>query len=98
MGEASNKARNGTLLSNILAGTVLLCGCADLALEADRIPKEMTLSPDTGMLTAGGADEAAFHCEGPERGGHAGSELGTTALERIGHGCRGDQPGRNADG
>ncbi len=53
MGEASNNARKGTFPSTILAGTVLLCGCADLALEADRIPTEMTLSPDTGLLTVG---------------------------------------------
>lgn len=32
---------------------VLLCGCADLALEANRKPVLMTLSPDSGMLAVG---------------------------------------------
>lgn len=60
MGEASTNARKGAFLSSILAGAVLLWGCADLALEADRIPKEMTLSPDTGMLTVGEPTKLRF--------------------------------------
>ena len=40
-------------LKTLLAGAVLLCGCADLALEANRKPVLMTLSPDSGLLTVG---------------------------------------------
>jgi len=40
-------------VKTILAGAVLACGCADLAMEADRIPTEITISPDTGLLTMG---------------------------------------------
>ena len=60
MGDASTKVRKGTFLSSIPAGAVLLWGCADLALEADRIPTEMTLSPDTGMLTVGEPTKLRF--------------------------------------
>ena len=60
MGEASTNARKGTFPSSILAGAVLLWGCGDLALEADRIPTEMTLSPDTGMLTVGEPTKLQF--------------------------------------
>ena len=41
------------LLAGLLAGVVLQCGCTDLALEANRIPARMTLSPDSGLLTVG---------------------------------------------
>ena len=53
MRETRTWARNGTPLKTILAGALLFWGCADLALEADRIPVEMTLTPDSGLLTAG---------------------------------------------
>ena len=37
----------------LLAGALLLWGCGDLSLQSDRKPTEMTLSPDTGLLTVG---------------------------------------------
>ena len=46
-------ARSQTLLKTTLAGVVLLWGCADLALEADRIPAELVISPDRGLLESG---------------------------------------------
>ncbi len=42
-----------TFLAGLLAGAVLLCGCADLALEANRKPVLIELSPDSGLLTVG---------------------------------------------
>ncbi|MDE2762258.1 MAG: hypothetical protein OXQ94_06940 [Gemmatimonadota bacterium] len=42
-----------TLLAGLLAGAVLLCGCADLALEANRKPALIEISPDSGLLTVG---------------------------------------------
>jgi len=53
MRKTRSAVRKGTLLSTILAGVALLWGCADLAMQADRIPTEMTLSPDSGLLTVG---------------------------------------------
>lgn len=35
------------------AGAAILLGCADLAMESDRIPTELAVSPDTGLLTVG---------------------------------------------
>ena len=43
-------------MKKTLANTALLAvlwGCGDLAFEADRIPTELDLSPDTGLLTVG---------------------------------------------
>ena len=37
----------------LLASVALLWGCADLAMETDFMPAEITLSPDTGMFTVG---------------------------------------------
>ena len=42
-----------TLPAGLLAGAVLLCGCADLALEANRKPVLIEISPDSGLLTVG---------------------------------------------
>jgi hypothetical protein len=53
MRETRTWACNGTRLKALLTGTLLLCGCADLALEADRIPTAITLTPNSGLLTAG---------------------------------------------
>ena len=50
-GETKKSGGGETLLKTLLAGAVLLWGCGDLALEADRIPTELTLSPDSGLLT-----------------------------------------------
>ena len=46
MRETRMVARNKTLLKTLLAGAVLFWGCADLALEADRIPTGMVIVPD----------------------------------------------------
>ena len=43
----------GRVPSLLLAGVALLCGCGDLVLEADRVPVELEVSPDSGLLTAG---------------------------------------------
>ncbi len=44
----------GTTFSNMLLPVaMLLGGCSDLALEADRIPTTIEISPDTGLFTAG---------------------------------------------
>jgi len=53
-------ARKGAFLSTVLAGAVLPWGCAELALEADRIPTEMTLSPANVLLTVGEPTKLQF--------------------------------------
>ena len=40
-------------MNTLLAGAGLLCGCGDLAREADRVPTELLVSPDSGLLTVG---------------------------------------------
>ena len=45
--------RRETLMNTLLAGAGLLCGCGDLAREADRVPTELLVSPDSGLLTVG---------------------------------------------
>ena len=47
-------------VARVLAGAALLCGCADLALESDRVPTEMTLSPDRVLLTVGEPTKLQF--------------------------------------
>ena len=42
-----------TLLKTLLPGAVLLWGCADLAMESERIPTEVAIVPDRGRLAAG---------------------------------------------
>jgi len=42
-----------TFSKAVLAGTVILLGCADLAVKSDRIPTELVVSPDSGLLTVG---------------------------------------------
>lgn len=42
--------RNRALLGPLLAGAVLLWGCADLSLEGDRIPTDVTLAPGDGRI------------------------------------------------
>lgn len=43
-----------TFFKAMLAGTVILLGCAELAMEADRIPTELAVSPpDSGRFTVG---------------------------------------------
>ena len=37
----------------IVAGAVLLCGCADLALESERIPTELVMAPAGGIFNEG---------------------------------------------
>ena len=37
----------------IVAATLPLWGCADLAMKADRIPTELAIAPDTGLFTTG---------------------------------------------
>ncbi len=46
-------ARRRGLPAKLLPGAVLLCGCADLAMEPDRIPTEMAVVPDLGRFGAG---------------------------------------------
>ena len=53
MRQTAASTTTGTLLKALLAGAVLLHGCADLSMEADRIPTALVVSPDTGLLTAG---------------------------------------------
>lgn len=53
MEEAIRRARRGAIPSTVLAVAVLPWGCADLALEADRIPTELILYPDDVLLTVG---------------------------------------------
>jgi len=47
-------------VKTILAAAVLAWGCADLAMEAERIPTSITLSPDTGLLTVGEPTKLEF--------------------------------------
>ena len=42
-----------TFLKTLLPGAVLLGGCADLAMEAERIPTEVAIVPDRGRFAAG---------------------------------------------
>ncbi len=43
-----------TFAKAVLAGTVVLLGCGDLAMEADRVPTELSVSPpDSGRFTVG---------------------------------------------
>ena len=51
---------NATPLKTLLASAVLLWGCADLAMETDFMPAEMTLSPDTGLFTVGEPTKLEF--------------------------------------
>ena len=60
MGETREYAGSDTLTKALLVGAALLCGCADLTLERDFKPTEMTLSPDTGLLTVGEATKLEF--------------------------------------
>ena len=53
MKETGTRPRKRDLVKTLLPGMVLLWGCADLAMEADRIPTEVTLSPDAGLFTVG---------------------------------------------
>ena len=45
-------ARDKTLFNALLAGAVLVSGCADLSLEGDRIPTELTITPETGRVSS----------------------------------------------
>ena len=60
MRQTAASTTTGTLLKTLLAGAVLLHGCADLAMEADRIPTKLVLSPDSGLLTAGKPTKLKF--------------------------------------
>lgn len=60
MEETRMYARKGAFLSTVLAGAVLPWGCAELALEADRIPSEITLSPANVLLTVGEPTKLQF--------------------------------------
>lgn len=52
---------NGTLRRTILPGAVLLLwGCADLALEADRIPTELAILPDHGRFALAEPEQLAI--------------------------------------
>ena len=53
MRETGRFARSEAFMKTLLAGAVLLWGCADLALEADRIPAELKISPDRAALRKG---------------------------------------------
>jgi len=44
---------SGTALKSALAGTVLFWGCAELALESDRIPTAMTIMPTQRRFASG---------------------------------------------
>ena len=51
----------GTFAKAVLAGTAILLGCGDLAMEADRIPTELAVSPpDSGRFTVGKPTELEF--------------------------------------
>ena len=63
MRESRAPAGRGTCLTTLLPGALLLWGCADLAMELDRIPTQMTISPDTGLLTVGEATKLKFVVE-----------------------------------
>ena len=45
-------ARDKTLFNALLAGAVLMSGCADLSLEGDRIPTELTITPESGRVSS----------------------------------------------
>ncbi len=60
MSDKTRSMRTESLFGTLLAGAVLLAGCADFAMEVDRIPTEMTLSPDTGLLTVGQPTKLEF--------------------------------------
>ena len=53
-------AATGALSGTLPAIAVLLVGCADFAVEAERVPTEVTLFPDTGLLTVGDPTELSF--------------------------------------
>ena len=44
------EARDRTLRGTLLAAALLLWGCGDLAMEGDRIPTEVTISPGGGRI------------------------------------------------
>ena len=46
-------------MRTLLAGAVLLCGCVDLGPEADRIPTELTISPQRAALRKGESTKLA---------------------------------------
>ncbi|MDE2973859.1 MAG: M66 family metalloprotease [Gemmatimonadota bacterium] len=50
-----------TFFKAMLAGTAILLGCGDLALESDRIPTELAVSPpDSGRFTVGEPTKLEF--------------------------------------
>ena len=53
MREKKWRARTETRRKTLLAGVALLCGCADLAPEADRMPTELEVAPDRDALRSG---------------------------------------------
>ena len=53
MSDTKMSLRNGIRLKASTAGAVLLWGCADLALEADRVPAELDISPGRVLLDNG---------------------------------------------
>ena len=53
MRETGKHAGIEALLTTLLAGAVLLWGCADLAMEVDKIPAELEISPDRAVLGKG---------------------------------------------
>ena len=60
MAETGKFARSEALMKTLLlAGAVLLWGCADLAMEADRIPTELKISPDREALRKGESTKLA---------------------------------------
>ena len=59
MRETGNCARSDAFMKTLLAGAVLLWGCADLALEADRIPAELEISPERAALRKGESTKLA---------------------------------------
>ncbi len=60
MSETRQFAGRGPLRKTLLGCVVLLWGCADLAMETDFAPAEITLSPDTGMFTVGQPTQIEF--------------------------------------
>ena len=53
MSDARMSAPRGARLKAVMAGAVLLWGCADLALEADRVPSELDVTPARVLLDNG---------------------------------------------
>ena len=50
-----------TFSKTVLAETVILLGCADLEMQADRIPTELSLSPpDSSRFTVGTPTKLEF--------------------------------------